>query len=370
MEGINRVPVELVKIIPIFEGDARELPLFLKKCQYILENFGGNDAQNQYLFHVVTSRLAGEASKLVGERDQISTWSELKSLLSQHFGDPRTEECLVMELESVKIHRGESYEDFCHRVQQLRSILFAKLNETIKDANERLIRQHIYNNTSFNVFLYNLPAYFVRLVRLRNVKTLEDALKVVLEEQNFQTVYDYKNQSRNSNHNNKNQRTSPINNMNSNPFRPNNSQRQFQPSVPSTSTNNFFPANNNNGAKFNSNNSFQMRNLRQQPSSMNFRNSNQWQQYNRPNVSYNQHASGNAPRFASPVGSGSNTDVTMRTASSRRINYTNNDNLCNQPSTEAHSGDVGFNYDSAEDSNENLDRVENFLITASSIGKK
>lgn len=76
----------------------------------------------------------------MGEQEQISTWLELKSLLSQHFGDPRTEECLAMELELVKINRGESYVGFCHSVQHVRSMLFAKISETIKDANERLVK--------------------------------------------------------------------------------------------------------------------------------------------------------------------------------------------------------------------------------------
>lgn len=34
-----------------------------------------------------------------------------------------------------------------------------------------------------NVFLFNLPAYLVRMVHLRSVTTLEDAMKIVCEEQ-------------------------------------------------------------------------------------------------------------------------------------------------------------------------------------------
>lgn len=301
MEGINRVPLELVQIIHIFEGDTRELPLFMKNCQYILENFGGNGAQNQYIFRVITSRLAGEAAKLVRERDHISTWSELKSLLTEYFGDPRTEECLFKELKSIRIHRTEGYIAFCRRVQRLRSSLLSKLSETIKDSNELQVKECIYNKTSFNVFLYNLPAYFVRLVSLRNVNTLEDALKIVLEEQAFQTVYN-ENQSRTSNHYNKNQRTYPICNMNPNP--PNNTQRQTPSSMPFRFTNTFPSVINNYSANVNFNNSFQMCN-----------------QASKPNGLHSQHAPGNASRLTSPVASGSKTDNTMRTYSKREESY-------------------------------------------------
>lgn len=75
-----------------------------------------------------------------------------------------------MQLESVQINRGESYIDFYHRIQQLRSILFAKLSDTTADISER--QSKIYNNTAFNVFLYNLPTYLVRMVRLRKVDIL------------------------------------------------------------------------------------------------------------------------------------------------------------------------------------------------------
>lgn len=154
MENINRVPTEMIHIIPMFEGDSRQLPLYIKKCEYILNAFRGGEFQNEYLFHVVTSRLTGAAANLVGEREHINTWAELKSLLNQHFGDPRTEECLVLELEALTIKRGESYLEFCHRIQNIRSIIIAKINETIDDVNVRRAKQEIYTHTSLNVFLY------------------------------------------------------------------------------------------------------------------------------------------------------------------------------------------------------------------------
>lgn len=66
--------------------DARQLPLFIKKCKYILYTFNENDVQMAYLFHVITiqyfSRSGGEAEILVEEREDIESWSELKQLSS------------------------------------------------------------------------------------------------------------------------------------------------------------------------------------------------------------------------------------------------------------------------------------------------
>lgn len=350
MENIVRIPAEMVKIIPIFEGDSRQLPLYIKKCEYIINAFSAGEAQGTYLFHVLTSRLAGEAANIVGERDNINTWQDLKSLLTQYFGDPRTEECLVMELESTKINRGENFSSFCQRVQNLRSILFAKIAETINDPNIRIAKMNIYNHMSLNVFLYNLPQYLVRLVRLRNVTTLEDALKIVLEEQNFQTVYEFKN---NSPRNIRNQRISP---------QPqHNPQRSY---TPQRST--FSPAFNNSFHNNSSNNSFQYKNNRNNIhhndsfNLQNQRNNNQWQQ-SRSTPGPSQPPSQQYQNIARAGSSGVNTDVTMRTASSRRINYTDNNEQPIQPFEDVTS---------QSEPTSNMTQIENFHIQASDRSRK
>lgn len=70
----------------------------------------------------LTSRLVEEAANLVtagsGSRQQ---------LLWQHFGCPRTEDCLTMELEYIKKIGEKVLQD------HIRSILFAKLSETVND---------------------------------------------------------------------------------------------------------------------------------------------------------------------------------------------------------------------------------------------
>lgn len=192
MEHIALIPTEILKLIPLFGGDKRQLNLFLRKCEYVIDKFQGSDAQNVYIMHAITSRLVDRAAALISEREDIVTWSEFKDLLIQHFGDPRSEECIAIELENLKIKTGESYLDFCNRVQSVRSVLLSKVNHIVNEE----IRQSkiiIYNNTSLNVFLYNLPENLVRIVRLKTPKSLESALSVVLEEMNFQEQYNQRN---------------------------------------------------------------------------------------------------------------------------------------------------------------------------------
>lgn len=195
-EQIVLIPNELLKLVPLFDGDKRQLNLYLRKSQYIINKYQGSPAQNVYLMHALTSRLTGNAAALISEREDIESWSLLQELLIQHFGDPRSEECIAIELESMKIANNESYLDFCNRIQSVRSVLISKVNR-VTDKKIKQSKITIYNNTSLNVFLYNLPENMVRIVRLKAPKILEDALSIVMEEVNFHEQYSLRNKLNN-----------------------------------------------------------------------------------------------------------------------------------------------------------------------------
>lgn len=202
MNQIQLIPKEIQSIIPRFDGDDKLLNLFISKCEYVIRSFRGesNPAQQVYLYHCITSRLVGKAAVLVSERENVSTWEELKELFVQHFGDPRSEACISIELENMKIKQGESYIDFCHRIQNVRSSLISKIN-LLTDEGLKAAKYIIVNNTSLSVFMYNLPEDLIKFVRLNKCTTLESALSVVTEEVNFQTRYNAKNKNKNVNHN-------------------------------------------------------------------------------------------------------------------------------------------------------------------------
>ncbi|XP_045765853.1 uncharacterized protein LOC123867719 [Maniola jurtina] len=196
--AVSSVPKEIVQLIPLFGGDKRQLNLYLRKCQYVIDRFKGSDEQNLYVFNVITSRLKDDAAALLSEREDIVTWSALKDLLIQHFGDPRSEACISVELESLKIYPGESFLDFCNRIQTVRSLLMSKVN-ACDDLEMKRSKAIIYNNTALNVFLYNLPEHMVRVIRLKAPTSLETALSMVLEEVNFTEQYKTRNRMHSNN---------------------------------------------------------------------------------------------------------------------------------------------------------------------------
>lgn len=196
-QSIRIVPKDLLCLIPKFEGEENILNLFIKKAQYIYNGYAtpNNSVQQQYVFHAITSRLYGRAAALLSEREDINSWVALRDVLIQHFGDPRSEDCIAIELEQMKINTGESYIDFCHRIQHMRSTLFAKVN-LITDEGVKAAKMIVYNNMALNVFLYNLTEDLIRIVRLKGCPSLEVALSIVTEEVNFMTQFNAKQKQR------------------------------------------------------------------------------------------------------------------------------------------------------------------------------
>lgn len=198
MEQINTIPKELLCIVPKFDGDEGLLNLFLKKAEYVHSAYvqpTSSPAQKLYVFHSLSSRLSGRAANLLSERNDICAWDRLTEILIQHFGDPRSEECIAIELEQLKIKSGESYIELCHRIQHTRSTLFAKVN-LLTDEGVKAAKMIVYNNLALNVFLYNLPEDLIRIVRLKGCTNLESALSIVTEEVNFMIQYNAKNKMR------------------------------------------------------------------------------------------------------------------------------------------------------------------------------
>lgn len=345
MEKITIVPREIAELIPKFDGEANLLNIYIRKCEYVIHNFRQSDssAQELYLFHVITSRLTGKAAFLISEREDICSWQLLKDTLIQHFGDPRSEECVAIEMESLKIKTGESYTDFCKRIQHIRSILISKVNRL----DDMLLKESkiiIYNNLSLNVFLYNLPEHLIRIVRLKNPRTLEAALEYVTEEVNFQFQYDSKNNIKRSHQNQLN--PSFLNNKLTTPqtaFRTAVNPFQNRFTMPGQINQGFRPSNNfqnqlrsNNNFKFGASaqpNNFrfgipnQQQNFKfgipQQNQVRNLQHSNNYQNFNRQANQSGHPTNQNQFKFGIPRPlNNMPTDVSMRTAPQVRQNMT------------------------------------------------
>lgn len=288
--------------IPHFDGNARLLQRFICSCENFLINFQNandpTDAINIILLDTILGKLRGRAADLIGSRSELKTWQQIKNALNVTFSDQRGIDCLIQDLISIKPLKNESPINFGMRIQDARSLLFAKLSSLIVNENEKLIKIAHYDDFALKTFLAGLPYHMQLVVRLKNPENLEQALAYTTEEENF--IYFSNGRTNNSHNLNFKNNIPPITIPKPQPFtpsRPTNFQPNFNHVKPPTMFNRplFQPPNNslfrNPQPSFQSNqNIFQQRPFQMRPPQpfQNFRNPIAQPSFRPPqNVNYN-----------------------------------------------------------------------------------
>lgn len=185
-----------IDLTPPYDGDPAVLAIFISACEYLIATFGkptANDPINSYILHAILAKLRGRALELIGSREDATSWHTIKTLLQQYFGDQRDENCLMRDLLALKPNKGESSYQFGTRCQDYRSLILTKVRLTEPDANTRAIKTKMYDNMALQAFLQGLPGYMGLAVRLQKPETLEKAMGLVIEEENFAYVQNRQN---------------------------------------------------------------------------------------------------------------------------------------------------------------------------------
>lgn len=221
-----------VENIPHFDGNKRQLNRFLISCEHLLKNFQNTnnlaDPINTCLIDSILNKLSGRAADLICSRTELTNWNDIKNTLILTFSDQRGIDCLIQELINLKPYKNESSLQFGIRIQDTRSLLFAKLSSTIQNAQEKIIKITHYDDFALKTFINGLPYNLQLVVRLKNPTSLEQAMSFVTEEENFRQY------SHNSQHINKPQFKPDLQTNQRNPNSinsPNYSNRQTHPFV-------------------------------------------------------------------------------------------------------------------------------------------
>ena len=175
--------------IPSFDGNPKVLNRFVTACENFIRAFQNvqnpNDPINLAIFDTIVSKLRDRAGELIGSRTELTSWQQIKDALTLTFSDQRSIDCLIQDLINLKRFKTETPMQFGMRIQDARSLLFAKLNASIINAQEKQIKINHYEEFALKTFINGLP-YFMQLpVRLKNPNSLEQALAFVVEEENF-----------------------------------------------------------------------------------------------------------------------------------------------------------------------------------------
>lgn len=184
--------------IPNFDGNPKLLQRFISSCENLLRAFQNardvNDPINICLFDTILGKLTHRAAELIASRTELNTWQLIKDALIVTFADQRSIDCLIQDLITLKPQKNEPPLNFGMRIQDARSLLFAKLSATNEAEAVKVIKIQHYDNFALKTFINGLPYNMQLVVRLKEPDSLERAMSYVREEENF--IY-FKNQNSN-----------------------------------------------------------------------------------------------------------------------------------------------------------------------------
>lgn len=189
----REVNVTLLKLdldsINVYDGSAHTLNIFLNSSERLFRKYANRDNPadpiNDTLFNAVLGKLRDRALLLVGNRTEIETWEVLKRTLISTFADQRSVECLIQDLLVLKPFKNETTFNFGQRCQDTRELIRAKVNLSPFSAPEKIIMNKTYDDLALKTFIRHIPSQIQMMVRMKDPKSIEDALAIVIEEENF-----------------------------------------------------------------------------------------------------------------------------------------------------------------------------------------
>uniref|UniRef100_A0AAR5P3Z2 Uncharacterized protein n=1 Tax=Dendroctonus ponderosae TaxID=77166 RepID=A0AAR5P3Z2_DENPD len=186
--------------IPVFDGNSKQVNRFISACENFLNahrDANANAPINLALFDTILSKLVGRAADLIASRIELNTWTLVKDAIIATFSDQRSIDCIIQDIITLKPEKNESSLQFGIRIQDARSLLFSKVN-TSNDIRElKLLKIAEYGNLAMKTFISGLNYHMQLVVRLKNPNSLEEAISLAQEEENY---INYKNRNNVSNH--------------------------------------------------------------------------------------------------------------------------------------------------------------------------
>lgn len=178
-----------LKVIPEFNGEPANAGNFLKSCDLIMNQFYDREQPlaylNHFLLNFVQSKLVGNARLIISTK-VIKTWADLRRSIIENFTDQRDETSLLGELLSLKQKPQEDALTFSNRCRYLEQLLVSNVDCNEGNENAKEIKKQIYAQQTLRAFLGGLRNPLGLAVRSMSPTSIENALKFIIEEENYQ----------------------------------------------------------------------------------------------------------------------------------------------------------------------------------------
>lgn len=179
--------IKNLNIISPFDGNPCELYNYLKISQTFLtiyyDETNPGSMQNLLLFEGIKSRLTGRAREVISIYG-ATTWDDVKSILTQNFGDQRDENSLNRDLVNLR-QTNESSQQFYEKVMSLLNIICNYIEIHNNDDSIKTSKKNFFTQQALVTFLAGLKEPLGSTIRAMRPENLATAMQYIVEENNI-----------------------------------------------------------------------------------------------------------------------------------------------------------------------------------------
>lgn len=146
------------------------------------------DEQKPILLAFTKSQLTGKAEAACSNHI-FERWGELKDFLKQNYSEKKHQGHLLMELQKSKQNPTETVSQFLFRIETALKKLLVSVQQNIINQVELEGRIASMNDLALHTFILNLRPEISQMLRAREIRTLNEAYNIALEEEKVQLMF-------------------------------------------------------------------------------------------------------------------------------------------------------------------------------------
>lgn len=178
--------------LPIFEPGGN-LSIFITEVDRLMRFAEGklDDGQKYLLGGIIRNKIRGEARNTIafqGDED----WTAIKAALLARYGDQRSEELLVTNLDQCVQNPAETYLEFYHSVVSSYHALLQNITLNVDDANTLSFKKQLYKEYALKAFKMGILQPYKSYLSHFDLDTLEKCLVKCQTYDNMKSEWEYR----------------------------------------------------------------------------------------------------------------------------------------------------------------------------------
>lgn len=182
----------LIKFIKPFDGSRDELSSFISDCNKAFSL--ASIKQKLVLLDYIQTQISGKAKAACVNR-RFLTWDELKDFLKTMYQDVKHYSQLLCDLTNLRQYPSEQVSQFVYRVETCLKKCINSIQQNSTNAITLAGKLEMLQEIAINRFTYFSNPNISSVLRIRDIKTLNEAISIAVSEERVINMYNPRNKS-------------------------------------------------------------------------------------------------------------------------------------------------------------------------------